>query len=123
MSRVRCSACGHFAAMVPVHGHGQCERCGTNIEPCCAGANALDEAATTTDVATGPDPQLFPRLFAQLGGSAATVTSDALLFALTQRLGCDLDEARLVLEAAERLGVVVPAGVGMHRLRHDPLPA
>lgn len=117
MSRVRCSYCGHLAAAVPVHGHGQCERCGTNIEPCCAGADAFDEAAATADVAAAPDPDLFPRLFAQLGGSTATVTSDALLFALTQRLGSDLDEARLVLEAAERLGVVVPAGVGLHRLR------
>ena len=100
-----------------VHGHGQCPHCGNNVEPCCTGANAQDEAAATTDVAIEPDRQLFPRLFAQLGGLGVTVTSEALLFALAQRLATHLDEARLVLEAAERLGIVVCAGEALHRLR------
>ncbi|MFY9341865.1 MAG: hypothetical protein WAT39_05220 [Planctomycetota bacterium] len=117
VTKVRCSYCGHEAATVPVHGHGQCERCGTNLEPCCGGADALDEAAATRDIAAGPSPDLFPQLFAQLGGPRATVTSDALLFALVQRLGSDLDEAALVLEAAERLGVVECPAPGLHRLR------
>jgi hypothetical protein len=102
---------------VPVHGHGQCERCGTNIEPCCTGANAFDEAAVTAAIDVVPDPHLFARLFDQLGGRSATVTTETLLFALVQRLGTDLDDARLVLEAGERLGLVVPAGTGLHRLR------
>jgi hypothetical protein len=117
VTKVRCGYCGHEGAPVPVHGHGQCERCGTNIEPCCSGASAAGEAAATTVIDAAPDPQLFPRLFEQLGGASATVTSDALLFALTQRLGSDLDEARVVLEAAERLGVVTRAGPALHRLR------
>ncbi|MBL8752242.1 MAG: hypothetical protein JNK15_02990 [Planctomycetes bacterium] len=118
MTKVRCSYCGHEGAAVPVHGHGQCERCGTNIEPCCSGANAFDEAAATAAIDAVPDPQLFARLFAQLGGPAATVTTDALLFALVQRLGTDLDDARLVLEAGERLGLVTREAPGRHRL-HD----
>jgi polyphenol oxidase len=38
MSKVfdqRCSACGHVAGLVHVHGHAQCERCGVNTFPCC----------------------------------------------------------------------------------------
>lgn len=100
-----------------VHGHGQCERCGTNIEPCCAGANALDEASAASGDPCGLDAGLFARLFLQLGGATATVTTEALLFALVQRLGSDLDAARVVLEAAQRVGLVVPAGSGLHRLR------
>ncbi len=117
MKRARCPYCGHEGAPLAVHGHGQCERCGTNIEPCCAGANAFDEAAAAGGDDAGPDARLFARLFLQLGGPTATVTRDALLFALVQRLGGDLDEAGLVLEAAERVGIVESAGPGLHRLR------
>ncbi len=117
MTKVRCAYCGHEAAPLPVHGHGQCERCGTNIEPCCSGANAFGEAAATAAIDVVPDPTIFARLFELLGGAAATVTTDALLFALVQRLGSDLDEARVVLEAGERLGLIARAGDGMHRLR------
>ncbi len=120
MSVQTCPWCGVRGEPVHVHGHGQCARCGNNIEPCCSGASAQDEAAATRVIDTAPDQQLFPRLFDHLGGRTATVTSDALLFALTQRLGSDLDDARLVLEAAERLGIVQPAGPSLHRLqRHD----
>ncbi len=101
-----------------MHGHTQCPRCGNTVEPCCSGASAGDEAAATSAIDAGPDPALFPALFAErLGGAAATVTTDALVFALTQRLGTDLDGATLVLEAAERLGVVVRTGPSLHRLR------
>ena len=119
MTKVRCPYCGHAGPPVPVHGHGQCAHCGTNIEPCCAGANAQDEAAATDGNEAGPDPRLFQRLFAQLGGGTATVTTDALLFALVQRLGTDLDGARLVLEAAERIGIVQRAGANQHHLRRS----
>jgi hypothetical protein len=103
---------------VPVHGHTQCPRCGNYVEPCCTGASAADEAAATPAVDAAPDPHLFPALFAErLGGATSTVTTDALVFALTQRLGTDLDDARLLLEAAERLGVVERAGPSSHRLR------
>lgn len=113
----RCPYCGHRGPAVTVHGHGQCARCHNNVEPCCTGADAQSEAAATDGLDTGPEPHLFAELFAQLGGESATVTTDALLFALTQRLGTDLDDARLVLEAAERVGIVQPSGPDCHRLR------
>lgn len=34
-----CSWCGHISYLVWVHGHGQCARCGTNIDECCKGEN------------------------------------------------------------------------------------
>ena len=39
---IRCPACGHFAPMIWVHGHGQCAVCRTNIAPCCDGAPTDD---------------------------------------------------------------------------------
>ena len=119
MNPQRCPWCGVRGEPVRIHGHGQCPHCGNNVEPCCNGANAQDEAAATTAIDTAPDQWLFPRLFDHLGGRTATVTTESLLFALTQRLGTDLDDARLVLEAAERLGIVAPAGPSMHRLPPD----
>lgn len=100
-----------------VHGHGQCGRCGANVEPCCSGASADDAASPAGEIDGGLDPALFARLFLHLGGPTATVTADSLLFALVQHLGSDLDDARVVLEAGERVGVVVPAGPGRYRLR------
>ena len=113
----RCPYCGFLGPVVDVHGHAQCGHCGTNIGPCCNGADAASEAGATPGVAATANQQLFAQLFHQLGGAAATVTDDALLFALTQRLGTDLDDARVVLEAAERVGVLQVAGTGCHRLR------
>ena len=113
----RCHYCGFEGAAIPVHGHGQCARCGTNIEPCCSGASAADEAAATPGIAAAPDPGLLARTFLQLGGPSVTVTFDALRFALAQRLGVDLDEAALVIEAAERTGLLVPTGKDLYRLR------
>lgn len=115
-SSERCPFCGFPGPPVQVHGHGQCARCHTNIEPCCNGADAAGEAGATSDIDTGPEPQLFAQLFAHLGGKKATVTTGSLLFALTQRLATDLDGAKLVLEAAERVGIVQATGAGCHRL-------
>ncbi|MCY1062912.1 hypothetical protein [Nannocystis sp. SCPEA4] len=36
----RCPWCGQPLALVWVHGHGQCVRCGTNLEECCRGETA-----------------------------------------------------------------------------------
>jgi hypothetical protein len=113
----RCPWCGVRGDVVHVHGHGQCAACGNNVEPCCNGANALDEAGATPAIDIDPDRALFPRLFDQLGGPATTVTGEALRFALAQRLGTDLDDAGLVLEAAERVGIVLPMAGGLYRLR------
>jgi len=86
------------------------------VTPCCGGADPATEAAATRVVASGPDPSLFARVFAELGGEHATVATDALLFALVQRLGTDLDDAKILVEAGERTGAIVAAGRGCHRL-------
>lgn len=40
----RCPWCGHPLSLVWVHGHGQCARCGTNLEECCRGETAQPQA-------------------------------------------------------------------------------
>ncbi|HEY8375175.1 MAG TPA: hypothetical protein VIK91_01745 [Nannocystis sp.] len=40
----RCPWCGGPLTLVWVHGHGQCVRCGTNLDECCRGETA--EATT-----------------------------------------------------------------------------
>lgn len=102
----RCSWCGEPLVVVRVHGHGQCSRCGTNVDPCCAGASAQAEALEGRSDGKRLDPNLLPRLFAELGGLRATLTEEALVFALCRDLDCDVDEARMVLDAARDLGVI-----------------
>jgi hypothetical protein len=36
-SKVNCNWCGQLTTIVWVHGHGQCEKCRTNIDECCRG--------------------------------------------------------------------------------------
>ncbi|MFB3431826.1 MAG: hypothetical protein ABL309_12970 [Phycisphaerales bacterium] len=45
-----CPYCRHDQ-IIYVHGHGQCAKCGTNIEPCCdgGGCELKTEAALATD--------------------------------------------------------------------------
>jgi hypothetical protein len=117
MTTLRCPYCGVEATPIVVHGHSQCARCGTNIEPCCSGASASDEAAVAGDIQGGLDPDLFRRTFVQLGGTTATVTRASLQFALAQRLGVDLDSAQLVIEAGVRLLALVPVRGDGYRLR------
>ena len=115
-----CPCCGSRRGVVHIHGHGQCASCGTNIEPCCAGDNGNDAATKSANAnctPANPAPQLFPLIFDGLGGRAATVTTDALLFALSNRLGSDYEQARLVLEAAERVGIIRSDPPGLHRLQ------
>ena len=109
--------------VVHVHGHGQCLSCNTNIQPCCAGDSTNDAGSQIqTNWATNTAPQLFAKVFDALGGSDATVTTDALLFVLMNRLGSDLDEARLVLEAAEKVGIIRTKTAGNHSLQ-DVVPS
>lgn len=118
-----CPWCGSMRGVVHVHGHGQCLTCNTNVEPCCAGDNANDAGTRReNDRPANTAPHLFQKVFESLGGKDATVTTDALLFALSNRLGSDLEEARLVLEAAERVGIVFTKTAGIHRLQ-DVLPS
>lgn len=35
--KVRCMWCGFEEFLVWVHGHGQCSKCGINIDECCRG--------------------------------------------------------------------------------------
>lgn len=37
-AKPRCNYCGMVTISVRVHGHEQCVNCGTNVEPCCEGA-------------------------------------------------------------------------------------
>ena len=39
----RCAYCGTKAPIVWVHGHGQCSRCGINVEECCRGEQCESE--------------------------------------------------------------------------------
>jgi len=106
----RCPFCGARLQVVAVHGHGQCARCGTNTEPCCAGADAASEADQAPPAPTEPDPALFARLFRHLGGERATVTVDCLLHALGRALDVPLDEARIVFDAGVDIGQLARRG-------------
>lgn len=105
MTAAPCPYCGAVADVVRVHGHGQCSRCGTNIEPCCSGASP-EEPAAAGAIAILPDPALFERVFAALGHRAATHSEEALRHALVQRLACDLDYAALLLRSGLGLGLL-----------------
>lgn len=99
-----------------VHGHGQCTQCGANVEPCCGGAGNSDVAAGLPASHIDVEPGLFARLFLQLGGERKTVTRAALEGAYVARQGGDLAEAREVIDAAVRLGMLLEGGPGWLRL-------
>ncbi len=111
----RCPQCGALVALVFVHGHGQCPSCKGNVAPCCAGSG--DEAHPTAGRAQPFAADLFARLFVQLGGNRATLSTDCITAALVQVLDCDLDEARAVLAAGLATGVLESAGDDAIRLR------
>lgn len=94
-----------------VHGHGQCARCGSNVEPCCAGAGDEAELALPLPVPAAEPALPLPALFAALGGRDLTVTQDALVHAVCCQLGCDR------LAACERLLHEVAAG-RLQRIGH-----
>jgi len=53
----RCPACGDSPLrLVAVHGHGQCARCGCNVEPCCQ-----PDSITQICVSDEPRPVEPPR--------------------------------------------------------------
>lgn len=108
----RCSYCGADLVVVHVHGHGQCQACGTNVAPCCSGANPGSEPSQPHGDASKLDRESMLRAFVEVGGDArATVTESAYLFALARILDISLDEARVVLEAAVDLAIVRRSGV------------
>ncbi len=110
----RCPQCGAFVELVHVHGHGQCPVCHGNVEPCCAGAG--DEVRASGEGDAPFESHLFDLAFARLGGARVTVTTEALLHALVELLDVDLPAASIVVQAGERVGVIVAAGPGCHRL-------
>jgi hypothetical protein len=111
--RAHCPWCGADLLAVPVHGHVQCARCGVNFDPCCGGASAESEVDEAPGSGRVVEPRLFRWLFEELGGVRATVTRECLLHALARALDTDLDEARIVLDAALELGHVAADGVGV----------
>ena len=38
----RCPMCATVLQVIWIHGHGQCAKCGINVEPCCSGAPLVD---------------------------------------------------------------------------------
>lgn len=102
----RCSYCGAKLEVVFVHGHGQCANCGTNVDPCCSGADPGSEALAPGEQAQPVDIRVLKRVFAELGGLGATVTEASFLFALARALDAPLDEARAVMEAAAGLSLL-----------------
>jgi len=108
--------CGSPMVVVQVHGHGQCSQCGSNVEPCCAGAGPDDASATADMPEFDADPELFERLFVRLGGEGVTVTGEALRFSLAQWLGTGLEEAGVVIEAGVHVGKLAVAAPGTYRL-------
>ncbi len=102
----RCSYCGAKLEVVFVHGHGQCANCGTNVDPCCSGADPGSEALAPGERAQPVDIRVLKRVFAELGGLDATVTEASFLFALVRALDAPLDEARAVMEAAAGLSLL-----------------
>ena len=115
----RCSYCGAKLEVVFVHGHGQCANCGTNVDPCCSGADPGSEALAPGERAQPVDASMLKRVFAELGGIDATVTEPAVLFALARALDAPLDEARAVMDAAVGLGML-RARDGTVRFVHKP---
>lgn len=102
----RCSYCGTLLLVVHVHGHGQCSVCGTNVDPCCAGASPESEARLPEGQAPPIDRGALRRAFEEAGGAQATITEAAFLFALGRVLDVSLEEGRVALEAAAELGLV-----------------
>ena len=55
-----CPWCGQMTHLVWVHGHAQCDRCKTNIEPCCSGDETCPTAAPTFEELGSPAPAATP---------------------------------------------------------------
>jgi hypothetical protein len=55
-----CPTCGWAGALVWVHGHGQCPRCGMVLAPCCEGA-PLGEAEPDLDAPDEIETETGPK--------------------------------------------------------------
>ncbi|MBK8976984.1 MAG: hypothetical protein IPM29_13795 [Planctomycetes bacterium] len=91
----RCPACGVTLQLVRVHGHGQCAHCGTNVEPCCAGAGDEVDARES-----GHDRATVATLCALVAGHGGAVQRDVLLNDFSDHTGAGWGlGARLLREA------------------------
>ena len=115
----RCSYCGAALVIVHVHGHGQCSACGTNVDPCCAGASPESEASVPQEKAPPDDHSALRRAFQEAGGAQSTVTEAAFLFALARVLDAPLEDAAVALDAAVEIGLVRRIG-GAVRATNPP---
>ena len=49
-NQIRCPFCQQISHLIIVHGHGQCSKCGINIDECCNGEVCqLDEKSGKGD--------------------------------------------------------------------------
>jgi hypothetical protein len=112
-----CPKCGLRRAAEPVHGQTTCHRCGADITTACAGADPVSEAAPHAGHDFAVPTDLFPRLFVRLAKKDASVTTEALLFAICEHQDVDLEGARLLLEAGEHTRAIARTGPDSWRLR------
>ena len=113
MPAARCPHCGRATRVVHVHGHGQCSHCNTNVDPCCSGADAANEIHEAQHRSADLPADWFLRVFANLGGSDAAVTAEALRQAVANALGITLAEADQILTDGLRRNRLVTSGSGI----------
>lgn len=117
-----CPKCGVRRTVVAVHGQATCPRCGADVTAACEGADAADEALDPCGESYSVPTDVFERLFRRLAHRNASVTTDALLFALVELQGVDRDGAQLLLEAGEHTRAIAKTGPDSWRLRRRRKP-
>ncbi len=96
-----CPQCGAEVELVRVHGHAQCPVCGTNVEPCCAGAG--DEVDSGDAGGCAGDIDTLLQVLQELGG---VTTGEDLLNRFAMRSASSLVDGERALEIARRRGLV-----------------
>ena len=99
---MHCPVCGIEVELVHVHGHAQCPHCGTNVEPCCAGAG--DEIDPGEAGGRPAEVETLLALLHELGGATSR---EALLNRFAARTGTSLADGERALEMGRRRGLLV----------------